>query len=198
MPFSSSQGKMLFEDWMFHMLAEKKIASVLDIGAGAGVYSGLLDEAMEKAERFNPTVKADARVEAIEPFHPYIERFDLCKKYMEVHNMLLDEYLNRDIVPDFDLVIMGDVLEHMPKQIAIDSIMILLQHSKFVWISLPLKKIKDWMNGYKQDKNEWKENGLEQHLYDWELEEFLVEFSTCVIGVFPFTVIGIFLLEGKK
>lgn len=107
MPYSSNEGK----DWMAARIWEalrsaperlgyegKLLAPrVLDIGAGSGTYADLLGH-------------GGTYLTAIEIHAPYVERFGLRGKY--------DEVIFGDArtvpFPRAEVVILGDVLEHMP------------------------------------------------------------------------------------
>lgn len=111
MPHSSDQGKpwMRREIWealdgapeRFDEGGSRLAPRVLDIGAGAGAYADLLASTMPR--RFLP------HMTAVEIHEPYVERFGLLRKYDEV---LLGDARTNDL-PEADVVILGDVLEHM-------------------------------------------------------------------------------------
>lgn len=73
-----------------------KHATILDVGAGEGTYYNLLGDYYEK-------------ICAVEIFEPNIKKFKLREKYEEV--------LEADIVDThynwFDLIIFGDIIEHL-------------------------------------------------------------------------------------
>jgi predicted TPR repeat methyltransferase len=80
---------------------ENNVRTVLDIGAGKGTYGTLLRPYTE-------------RIDAIEIWEPYVEEFGLRKIYDTV---VIDDFRNW---PDYaltghkwDLIVFGDVLEHM-------------------------------------------------------------------------------------
>lgn len=77
-----------------------KDTRILDIGAGAGGYAGYLAEA------------GYHNLDCLEVFEPYVEMFDLKTKY---NNVYVDNVLNKDseFFKQFDLIVMGDVLEHI-------------------------------------------------------------------------------------
>ena len=195
MPFSSSQGKGLFEDWLFHMLAEKNITSILDVGAGAGAYINCIEIAKTRAGVYSPKA-FDVKVDALEPFAEYVGKYDLGSKYNKVMPHTLAQYLLSDDVKDYDLIILGDVAEHMEKEEVVNLIRSLLDMCKFVWVSLPINKFNSWTNGYDQGEAEWEHNPLERHLYSWDYKEFFNTFADKVLGFYPFPVIGAFLLKG--
>ena len=72
---------------------------ILDIGAGCGTYSDLL-----KNEGFD-------NIDCVEAFHDYVIKFELASKYKNVFEGDVTE-LNIDF-SNYDLVILGDVLEHI-------------------------------------------------------------------------------------
>jgi hypothetical protein len=96
MPYSAEEGKAQIREWVSE-LAPK---SVLDIGPGAGTYAKLLDGL------------GIERKACIEIFEPYVDRFQLRALYDEV--IVADA--RRARYPDVDLVIFGDVLEHMTQR----------------------------------------------------------------------------------
>lgn len=94
MPYSSDRGKTWIAPW----LAELAPTSVLDIGAGAGAYGRICRRACPAAH-----------LTAVEIWEPYVARFGLRGLY--------DEVLVADArtlaLSAADVVILGDVLEHM-------------------------------------------------------------------------------------
>ncbi len=93
MPISSSEGK----DWTREKLRALAPASLLDVGAGAGTYARLLAD------------DRPARLVALEVFEPYVERYGLRELYDEV---VLGDARTTDL-PPADVVVLGDVAEHM-------------------------------------------------------------------------------------
>ncbi len=86
---------------IFSYLTENygKDCTVLDVGAGGGFYWELLHE------HFN-------KMDAVEIWEPYIEWCDLRSKYDNVFNI---DILNFDF-DYYDIIIMGDVLEHISRK----------------------------------------------------------------------------------
>jgi len=72
-------------------------ARVLDVGAGVGTYAKLLREY--------------TRMEAVEVWQHYIEKFGLARLYCAVHATDALSFLTT--CDQYDLVILGDVLEHL-------------------------------------------------------------------------------------
>ena len=79
--------------------------SILDIGAGCGTYSDLL-----KTEYYN--------MDGLEVFLPYVDTYGLKKKY---NNLFIQDATTFDF-EHYDLVILGDILEHIPENEAIEFI----------------------------------------------------------------------------
>lgn len=78
------------------------IKSVLDVGAGSGTYGKLLKDLVDV-------------IDAAEIWDAYINEFDLTSIYRTVH--LVDvRTLSRSVYQNYDLVIFGDVLEHMSRE----------------------------------------------------------------------------------
>lgn len=145
MPYSSPSGKQYTIDLIKRITPK----TVLDIGAGSGTYA---------------RVKSGGHWTAIEIWQPNIEQFNLKSLYDEV--ICGDA---RDI--DFgvyDLVILGDVLEHMSKDEA-KALLDKCKKSKYVIVSIPL-------GHYPQDKYEG--NPYEKHITDnWSQAEFIRTFG---------------------
>ena len=76
---------------------------ILDVGPGQGTYSELLRD-------------LGYRMDAVEVFAPYVDRFDLRDKY---DNVYVANILEFDVRP-YDFIILGDVLEHLPTDKAQD------------------------------------------------------------------------------
>ena len=156
MPTSSLQGKKEIIEWI---TTRKNISKVLDIGAGEGTYPKLFKE--DK----NMLVNADWW--AIEAWTPYIEEYQLASLY--------DNILNEDVrsidwnkLPNFDLVICGDVLEHMTKEESQEVVSKALEKTKELIISIPIVRAKQGAVGG---------NPFEIHVKDnWSHEEVLDSF----------------------
>ena len=96
MPQSSAEGK----DWIserVHAAGAQQPVEVLDIGPGVGTYAKLLA---------GPQV---ARLTGIEIFEPYVHTYRLREYYDEV---IVGDARTTEF-PDTDVVILGDVAEHM-------------------------------------------------------------------------------------
>jgi hypothetical protein len=96
MPQSSAEGKTWIRDRV-HAAGADKPLEVLDIGPGVGTYAKLLA---------GPQI---ARLTCIEIFEPYVHTYRLAQYYDEV---IVGDARTTDF-PAADIVILGDVAEHM-------------------------------------------------------------------------------------
>jgi SAM-dependent methyltransferase len=96
MPMSSAEGKEWTKERV-HSLAVDGPISVLDIGPGVGTYAKLLA---------GPSV---SHITGIEIFEPYVHTYRLRQYYDEI---IIGDARTTDF-PDTDIVILGDVAEHM-------------------------------------------------------------------------------------
>lgn len=98
MPYSAREN----DQDVLKFVNDYKIMKVLDVGVGSGTYSDLLRGHV-------------SRIDGIEAWEPYISQFSLYQKY--------DQIIRADVLDlaaenffGYDLVIFGDVLEHMSRE----------------------------------------------------------------------------------
>jgi len=150
MPTSHPETK----PWIIEKIINSPIETVLDVGAGIGNYSDLLSAA-----------GWSGKITALEVWEPYIEKYNLKEKYELVIN--LDVRNNTDY--RYDLVIFGDILEHMTKEDAIKVWKSAGEQAKYAVIAIPTTH-------YPQGHLE--HNPYEEHIKDdWTVEEVLNTFS---------------------
>lgn len=164
MPHSADEGK----DWTRERVVALNPGSVLDIGPGAGTYAKLLRPHLPGTEMWG-----------IEVFEPYVERYGL--------NDLYDRVLVTDArtapFPTVDVVILGDVLEHMQLTEAVEVWHRALRAARMaVFASLP---IIDYPQGALEG------NCHETHLVTWDHDMVMAtlpgieEFATyTIVGVY--------------
>jgi 2-polyprenyl-3-methyl-5-hydroxy-6-metoxy-1,4-benzoquinol methylase/glycosyltransferase involved in cell wall biosynthesis len=104
---------------------------ILDIGAGKGTYSDLLRDLC-------------SRIDAVEVYEPYVKEFDLKSKYDNVYVQDVVGFSPRE---DYDLVIMGDVLEHISVEDSKRVLDALYTKSKNIIISVPFMMEQGDLNG---------------------------------------------------
>lgn len=98
MPMSSTEGK----DWIVGRALRHlsgRPATILDVGVGCGTYLDLLGPILPLA-----------RWIGVEIWEPYVARFDLAARYDE---LIVADVRDLDPLPAADLIILGDVVEHM-------------------------------------------------------------------------------------
>jgi cyclopropane fatty-acyl-phospholipid synthase-like methyltransferase len=106
-----------------HLLLNHNPNSILDIGAGAGKYGHI-------AKIYDPGIHVDA----VEVWEPYVSQFELELLYTRVST---EDVRNMDDFK-YDLVIMGDVLEHMTKEDAQALVKRVSKQAKTIIISIPV------------------------------------------------------------
>lgn len=175
MPRSDKEGKNEIAEWCRELTDIKKI---VDIGAGSGTYAKMF----RKLRLFQ-----DATLVGIEAWEPYIEEYALKERY---HEVILSDVRKVDFsaLAPFDLVIMGDVLEHITKEEAIEVVNAVSKITRYAIISIPIIH-------YPQD--EYEGNPYEVHVKDdWSHKEVLETFSNFE-KTFEGKVIGCYLLRFK-
>ncbi len=182
MAFSSSEGKEFFRDWLIHVARPLGFKSFLDVGCGAGLYGKIIREVFG----------SNAFLVTVEIFEEYVERFAIDDIYDAVHCEDI-RIMAGDLAP-VDLIIAGDVLEHLTKEEAIKVVNTLRPKCRFLWAALPLKIGRPWSVGYSQPEHEYAVNPAEKHLHDWTGEEIQEYFKP--LWIVPFLMTGTFLVEG--
>ena len=118
MPYSFTYFKEEVRDWFLTNVPTSK--RILDVGPGVGTYSDLLRS-------------FDYRIDAVEIFEPYVDKYKLREKYDNV-------YINSIVVfdiKDYDFIILGDVLEHLPENYAKELINDIVNSGKECLVAIP-------------------------------------------------------------
>lgn len=137
MPYSSP----LFDDAIKEIVMLIKPTTVLDVGAGAGKYGGLIKEVLPKAITTAIEIEAD-----------YISRFSLNGIYDQVWNMnVMDIISPKNYEQNFDLVMIGDIIEHLRKSDGLDLINYLVYRSKWILIEFPHHYLQNSVEGYSSE-----------------------------------------------
>ena len=194
MPHSSSQGKMFFEEWVSQFMACGQIGRILDVGAGSGAYGRLIRKVAPLVERWNPAI-TDLVLHACEPFEMFHEKYKLPEFYNEIFPVKIQEKL--ESMEEYDLIIFGDVLEHLEKEAAIEVFNRCKAKAKFVWVCLPIVALRDWSRPHNQEAREWQENILEKHLHLWAHEEVLADLGP-FLWVVPFPTVAVYIAERTR
>lgn len=117
MPYSSTAFK---DDIKQHILSNiKPNEKILDVGAGSGTYGKMLNEFYY--------------IDGLEIHEPYIEKFRLRELYKNLYNVNI---LAFDF-SQYDYIIMGDILEHIPKYEAMTLVAKINSAGKKLLIAVP-------------------------------------------------------------
>jgi len=141
--------------WAQQKISEIDPKLILDVGAGQGVYLNLIRAALPE----------DVEVHAVEVWEPYIKEFNLYNRYDKVFHKDVREIENFE----YDLVILGDILEHMSEEDAVKVWDRISKDAKYAIISIPIIHYhQDAING----------NPYEIHVEeDWDTERVLKTFK---------------------
>jgi len=155
MPYSLKGGKQQTVDWF--KIHQENIAKVLDIGPGSGTYARLI--------RYHNQLCVNAHWTAVEIYAPYIQRYDLPALYDTVFNQDARQIDWRSL-GEFDVTIAGDVLEHMTKMEAEKLVKQILDHSRWLIVSIPICHMPQDDHAY--------DNPYEAHVKDdWSHDEVM-------------------------
>ena len=118
MPYSFTYFKPEVKEWFISNVPISY--RVLDVGPGIGTYSDILRSSGYK-------------LDAVEIFEPYIEKYNLKEKYDNVY--IGDITLFN--IDDYDFIILGDVLEHLKMDDAIKLINSIINSGKECLVAVP-------------------------------------------------------------
>ena len=151
MPNSHPENK----PWIMQEILQLNPKTMLDVGAGSGDYLNLIRR----------NIGNSIKVDAIEVWQPYVDFYFLKKRY----NNVFVEYVRNFENFNYDLVILGDVLEHMKKDEAINLWDKISKQAKYAIISIPIvHHPQEAVNG----------NPYEIHQEeDWSMEKVLESFK---------------------
>src|SRR5687767_15112127 len=94
----------LFDEQVKQFLSEHPAQRYLDIGAGAGKYGKLI-------KSFYP----NSHITAVEADGSYIAKYEIEKIYDKVQNIRIEQFIRSNPSFSTDIVILGDLLEHLFK-----------------------------------------------------------------------------------
>lgn len=164
MPNSADENKK----WVSALIQELNPKSVLDVGAGSGSY-GKICKALNIP-----------KIDCIEIWEPYVKEFDLDKIYKNVFIEDAREFDNFN----YELVIFGDVLEHMTKKEALALYSKALEQASTVLFSMPIIK---YPQGHEHG------NPYEEHIVDdWNHEDIFNYFPN-IFKHKTFSITGTYL-----
>lgn len=165
MPYSNKENN----NWLAEKIRAIEPKSILDVGAGAGD--------LQKIVRVE--AQSSCTLDAIEVWEPYILRFKLDEKYDKVFNIDVRSFFDWD----YDLVVFGDVLEHMPKADAKFVWERVAKKAKYAIITIPIVH-------YPQGEEEGNPYEV-HHVDDWNTQDVL-DFFPGIVEHKQFEVTGAF------
>lgn len=140
-----------FDLAMQQLISALRPERVLDIGCGSGKYG-----------RMTRDRAARAHITGIEVEHSYVERFQLRDIYDEVRVGEAWQELRSHPEEAFDLCIIGDCIEHMPKSQGLDLLNLLMYRTHYVVLLFPEFAVQGAVNGVES----------ETHLSVWSEADF--------------------------
>ena len=160
--------------WALEKIKEINPKTVLDCGAGAGTYLDLI-----KANLGYKTI-----VVGVEAWYPYIIKYDLEDRYDILYPIDI-----RDMASfQYDLVILGDILEHMPESDAVLLWNRISEEAKYALISIPI---------IHYEQGAINDNPYEVHVEeDWTTEKVLQKLSN-IVEYKEFSQTGVFIAKFK-
>lgn len=151
MPTSHPEGKQ----WVYNKFKKlKNIRTVLDVGVGLGTYSKLYKYLFPKSIWIG-----------VEIWLPYLKKYNLFKLYDLI---IIADIWKMHPIHGLDLVIFGDILEHMEKKKALQVYNRFKQYNKNILISLPIKRF---------EQGPLEGNPYEEHKAHWSHKEILNNFK---------------------
>lgn len=173
MPTSDKEGKFISRA----LLKEAMPSYVWDIGPGEGTYAELLKD----TDMFWESLWT-----AVEIWEPYVKQYDLWEKY---DNVLIQDVRELDWsrLRHDSVVILGDVLEHMPEDDARQVIVKAKQHARWILVSLPIVHA---------PQGEVNGNPYEAHLKHWTFDEMHEAMGRCM--AFKGHTLGLFWWDREE
>lgn len=171
-----------------YLMQQLKPASALDIGKGFGKYGFLIHEyvGIDNREKINPALTlsdlSKVKVDCIEAdadlMLPHLSQI-----YSQVY--FGDVFKIYRELPEYELILMIDVIEHLDKKAALEMLRYFLKKTSAILIATPL-------NFFEQELYQSK---FEHHVSHWQLKDFKnlgrVEYQFYDGG-------GVYLLSEKK
>ena len=141
----------VFDDVVTSVLAKIQPESILDIGAGAGKYGVMVRDLLPSCRRI-----------AVEIEESYIRDFELQKLYDDIRLMSAADLITDARNELFDVAIIGDCIEHLPKSTGLDLLNFLVYRTKYIIVLAP----EYICQGMVEDK------ASEAHISVWSEQDF--------------------------
>lgn len=133
--------------------------SIIDFGAGEGKWGKVLKDKMQL-------------VDGVEVWKPYISKYNLCNLYDTLYETDMREF---EFERQYNIAILGDVLEHVSKDEAIDFLNKLKANVNIIYLTIPVTVcIQD---------GEAIGNPFETHHYQWSDKEIRYDLGFELLNV---------------
>ena len=109
---------------------KKGMTRFLDVGAGSGKYGKMLNS-------FRDWDKSDFFMDAVEPDLEYANEYKLHEIYNYIYHENIYSFINGHPIYCANVVIFGDVLEHLPKSAGTDVLEHFIYRSNFIIVVSP-------------------------------------------------------------
>lgn len=150
MPYSSP----LFDNEIIEIIKVIQPKTFFDFGAGAGKYG----ELVKSVAPFIKTI-------AVEIEQDYINKFSLKLKYDEVLNASVLDLINSKYYDtNFDVVMIGDTIEHLRKSDGVDLLNFLVYRCRWIILQFPFRFLQNSVANYTS----------EAHISVWDESDFFV------------------------
>ena len=154
-----SQQSMVGTNIIINKILITPTQTILDIGAGEGKWGKLLKGKV-------------SRIDGIEVWEPYIDKYNLNNIYDTLYNVNMNDF---EFKIKYNTAILGDVLEHLPKEEAIVFLNILKNKVDKIFLTIPVTVcIQD---GYAIG------NPFETHHYQWSDKEIRFDLGFELLNV---------------
>jgi hypothetical protein len=116
----------VFDEVVRQLVAWLAPSSALDVGAGAGKYGHLLRQVVPECDRT-----------AVEVHEAYVEQYGLRDVYARVAVDDIRNWHRCNEQENFDLVLVGDCLQHLPKSDGVDFLNAMVYRSAWLLVLVP-------------------------------------------------------------
>ena len=149
----------VFDEVLEALISWMAPATALDVGTGSGKFGRMLQRAVPACARIGIEVDPD-----------YIDRFALRDIYPTLHQADVMQW-SRDSEDFFDLVVMGDCIEHLPKSAGLDLLNALVYRCAWLVVVAPEFIVQGAVDDKPSERHVsvWSERDLHWHdLWAWD------------------------------